>query len=45
MPYETKTKAGTQKKYLNAGMITTIRNIKVKDISGDSKLVSMTKIL
>ena len=45
MPYETKTKAGTQKKYLNAGMITTIRNIKVKDIFGDSKLVSMTKIL
>jgi len=44
VPYETKTKGGTKKKYLRAGLITHLRNIKIKEFDGDFT-ISMTKKL
>ena len=44
IPYETKTKGGTKKKYLRAGMITHLRNIKTKKMDQDVN-VCMTKKL
>jgi hypothetical protein len=40
---EIRTKAGTQRKYLNGGMITTLQNIKIKSSDEETKLISMTK--